>query len=338
MKTRNRMLAALAGSAMLACGMAHGAPWNEDDVVMTDGDTVLAPTTYENVSLTFDGEAAGDGDAVAVFRDGGVFCGYGEVYRSNLEIVLYAAKGEQLSLKAWRSGTPDTAVLDVTRSVVGGEAGQLLAPNPGDAVSGLALAYEPAPETHTLTFDAAGGSAVAPITQASGTAVTAPAAPARTGYTFTGWSPGLPAAMPAEDMTLTAQWKANQYTVTFDANGGSVSPSSKTVTYDFKGIRKMTFIPKKKMKGDVNGDNFVNMADVNNVVSLILAGTYEEIADVNNDGLNRHAVCCICFRCLFLGPVTCGQCKQQGYKNDFGACDNVFHVAKVQKKYKSKIL
>ena len=221
MKTRNRMLAALAGSAMLACGMAHGAPWNEDDVVMTDGDTVLAPTTYENVSLTFDGEAAGDGDAVAVFRDGGVFCGYGEVYRSNLEIVLYAAKGEQLSLKAWRSGTPDTAVLDVTRSVVGGEAGQLLAPNPGDAVSGLALAYEPAPETHTLTFDAAGGSAVAPITQASGTAVTAPAAPARTGYTFTGWSPGLPAAMPAEDMTLTAQWRVNQYTVTFDANGGT---------------------------------------------------------------------------------------------------------------------
>ena len=233
MKTKNKMLAMLAGSVMLACGMAHGAPWNEDDVVMTDGDTVLAPTTFENVSLSFDGEAAADGDVVAVFRDDGVFCGYGEVYRSNLEIVVYAAKDEPLSLKVWRHGTPDTAVLEVNKISVGGsEAGQLLAPNPGDVVSGgeaagLSLAYEPEPETHTLSFNAAGGSAVASITQASGTAVTAPAAPTRAGYTFAGWTPGLPATMPEEDMTLTAQWTVNQYTVAFDANGGTGGGSAK---------------------------------------------------------------------------------------------------------------
>ena len=76
--------------------------------------------------------------------------------------------------------------------------------------------------------------------------------------------------------------------ITFDGESVKVG-STKTVMYDFKGIRKMTFIPKKKMKGDVNGDKFVNMADVNKVVSLILAGGYEEIADVNNDGLVNAA-------------------------------------------------
>jgi uncharacterized repeat protein (TIGR02543 family) len=84
----------------------------------------------------------------------------------------------------------------------------------------------------TLTFDSNGGSAVSPITQVVGTTVTAPAAPTRSGYAFAGWSPAVPATMPAENLSLTAQWTANSYTLNFDAQGGSVSPSSKGVTYD----------------------------------------------------------------------------------------------------------
>jgi uncharacterized repeat protein (TIGR02543 family) len=74
---------------------------------------------------------------------------------------------------------------------------------------------------YTIYFDEAGGSAVADITQDYGTAVTAPADPTKTGYTFLGWIPAVPAAMPAEDTYCVAQWQLNSYTITWAANGGT---------------------------------------------------------------------------------------------------------------------
>ena len=87
--------------------------------------------------------------------------------------------------------------------------------------------------SYTITFDTDGGSAVAPITQDYGTTIKAPAAPTKTGYTFMGWNPALPAAMPAGDMTIKAQWSINQYTVTFDTDGGS-AVDAQTVAYGEK--------------------------------------------------------------------------------------------------------
>lgn len=78
-----------------------------------------------------------------------------------------------------------------------------------------------AANTYTITFDTVGGSEIAPITQDYGTVITAPEAPTREGYTFIGWDKEIPTTMPAENMTVTAQWKINQYTITFDTNGGS---------------------------------------------------------------------------------------------------------------------
>ena len=75
--------------------------------------------------------------------------------------------------------------------------------------------------SYTITFDAAGGSEIAPITQDYGTNIAAPAAPTREGYTFIGWDREIPTTMPAENMTVTAQWEINRYTITFDTAGGS---------------------------------------------------------------------------------------------------------------------
>ena len=74
---------------------------------------------------------------------------------------------------------------------------------------------------YTITFDTNGGSEIAPITQDYGTEITAPDNPTRKGYTFKGWDKEIPETMPAENMTITAQWEINQYTITFDTNGGS---------------------------------------------------------------------------------------------------------------------
>lgn len=60
---------------------------------------------------------------------------------------------------------------------------------------------------YTITFDTAGGSEIAPITQDYGTAITAPADPTREGYTFIGWDREIPTTMPAENITLKARWK-----------------------------------------------------------------------------------------------------------------------------------
>ena len=74
---------------------------------------------------------------------------------------------------------------------------------------------------YTITFDTNDGSEIAPITQDYGTEITAPDNPTRKGYTFKGWDKEIPETMPAENITVKAQWEINQYTITFDTNGGS---------------------------------------------------------------------------------------------------------------------
>ena len=64
--------------------------------------------------------------------------------------------------------------------------------------------------------------------------------PTKTGYTFEGWYSESSltnritntTVFKNEYTTLYAKWTVNQYIVTYNANGGSVSPTSKTVTYD----------------------------------------------------------------------------------------------------------
>lgn len=62
--------------------------------------------------------------------------------------------------------------------------------------------------------------------------------PTRTNYSFDGWytasSGGTKVSATSSvttNVTIYAHWKGNEYTLTFNANGGSVSPTSKTIAY-----------------------------------------------------------------------------------------------------------
>ena len=72
---------------------------------------------------------------------------------------------------------------------------------------------------YTITFADTGDSTIAPITQDYGTAITKPSNPTKKGYTFTGWDKTIPETMPDGNMTITAQWSINQYTISFVDTG-----------------------------------------------------------------------------------------------------------------------
>ena len=116
---------------------------------------------------------------------------------------------------------------------------------------------------YTITFKPENGGQDIVIKQDYGTAITAPANPTKTGYTFAGWDREIPTTVPAEDMTLTAKWQVNQYTITFKPeNGGQdivikqdygtaiTAPANPTKTgYTFAGWDKT--IPTTMPAGDM---------------------------------------------------------------------------------------
>lgn len=117
------------------------------------------------------------------------------------------------------------------------------AANGGTRVGGAGDSYSPAgsasitlyaqwTQTHYLvSYSAEGGSATPSQEVAISQSMPLPAAPTRSGYTFTGWytaaGGGVKAGdaganyTPTADVTLYAQWSANTLTVTFDSRGGS---------------------------------------------------------------------------------------------------------------------
>ena len=113
----------------------------------------------------------------------------------------------------------------------------------GDDTTSSGAAYVQCVHTdwvYRVAFNANGGSGTMGYFVFTNSAALPANAFTRAGYGFTGWNTAADAsgaayannAGVARDLTLYAQWKAKSYTVTFDANGGTTSTSSKTVTYD----------------------------------------------------------------------------------------------------------
>ena len=74
-----------------------------------------------------------------------------------------------------------------------------------------------------------------------GTAITAPAEPTKEGYTFSGWS-GLPATMPAKDVTVVGSFVTNGYTLTYVVDGEVY----KTLVYEYGSTIVAEPIPTKE--------------------------------------------------------------------------------------------
>jgi uncharacterized repeat protein (TIGR02543 family) len=92
--------------------------------------------------------------------------------------------------------------------------------------------------TYTVTFNGNGGSSGTTQTIPAGTSLSLPSS-SRSGFTFNGWYTAASGGSfvgssgssytPSSSITLYAQWTVIQYIVTWNANGGSVTPSSNTV-------------------------------------------------------------------------------------------------------------
>lgn len=107
-------------------------------------------------------------------------------------------------------------------------------PAPGDnAISGSRQYY-------VVTYNGNGGSTPSPVNVVPGNSTVLPL-PTRSYYTFNGWYTaasggtfiGYDASLyvPTSSITLYAQWTAINYTVSWDGNSGSVSPTSSSGTY-----------------------------------------------------------------------------------------------------------
>lgn len=112
----------------------------------------------------------------------------------------------------------------------------------------------PAWTSYNITYNANGGSG-APGSQTKWKGQTlklSTTKPTRTGYSFLGWSTSSSATTATYSAggnyaansaaTLYAVWKANTYSVTYNANGGSGAPGNQTKTYGV-GLKLSTTIP-----------------------------------------------------------------------------------------------
>lgn len=176
----------------------------------------------------------------------------------------------------------------------------------------------PAIEHHTVSFNANGGSG-APGSQTKwyGTVLTLSSTrPTRTGYTFQGWATSASGAVAYQpggqygadsDVTLYAVWKANTWTVRFDANGGSGAPSAQTKTYGID-LTLSTTKPTRALY------NFLGWAtSANGAVAYAPGAKYTANADIT-----LYAVWELAWIAPKLSNQDCFRCNQNGVADDIG--------------------
>ena len=154
-------------------------------------------------------------------------------------------------------------------------------------------------QSYTATLADEKGAELASWKVPYGGAVTVPAdaqTPVREGYTFTGWADlGI---MPAKDMTYSVadygSWKANTYTVTFDANGGEGKMDDQTFTYDKAQTLSANSFQKTGYTfagWSLNREGAVKYADQAKITNLAASGTVTLYAQWNAGNTSYKVIC-----------------------------------------------
>ncbi len=138
------------------------------------------------------------------------------------------------------------------------------------------------PVYHTVTFVDWDGTVLSTQTVLEGGAAEAPADPSREGWTFTGWDADFSEV--TEDITVTAQYEINTYTVTFVDWDGTVLS---TQTVDYGGAAEAPAVPGREGWTFTGWD--VDFSEV--TADLTVTAQYEQngpvvtlLGDVNCDG------------------------------------------------------
>lgn len=213
----------------------NGAYFNEDSRVFTAGYHFLDPqpeTGTIDVNTILDGVDTGSGTVM-----NGVRYGTFDVYINGS---LTANDADDIGPTACTSYSI-TDIKPTAGHIYAGSVGALS----GNVAAGQTVTVKlKFYSQYTISYNANGGSgAPGSQTKTYGTALTLSSTrPTRTGYAFQGWATSASATSAAYQpggsytsnsaATLYAVWKPQTYTVTLNANGGTVSPSSVSVTYN----------------------------------------------------------------------------------------------------------
>ena len=180
--------------------------WNCDTDSVTESMTLFATWSPFTVTVTYDGNGHGEKIPDAVAAEPG----------TKLEQPTQPTE-KGYTFGGWYKSTTASSSdkWNFDNDTVGAE--------------GFTLYAKWIPNEYTVIFDNQGhGTAPAPVDAAYGTTIAEPTAPTETGYTFNGWFEDPDgfnewdfdsSVIPAENVTLYANWSVNQYKVEFDANG-----------------------------------------------------------------------------------------------------------------------
>ncbi len=140
---------------------------------------------------------------------------------------------------------------------------------------------------YTITVKPENGKADITITQDYGTPITAPADPTREGYTFAGWDKAIPATMPAENLTITAHWSLDTYSITYNLDGGTASGNPDFYTVESSTI---TLNPPTRTGYTFIGWSGTDLSGSDNLTVTIPAGSIGNRSYIAHWSLNTYSI------------------------------------------------